>query len=125
MFNNFVLCPVIPTSTSELPLSQPDVPEESVGNVEETAESTELEAFEESEEESEEDSDHDDEQNSHKVRPARSSKKSLNLLGIPNFKVQFRQYLFQGLKFILKCSLFSGETFPVISFAVPIVKTIF
>ena len=81
-------------STSGITVSQPVVPtvEASVSNVEENAESAEVEAIKESEEESEEESDPDDDQNALKAgRFGRSSKKGLNTLGIPNYKVQFRQ----------------------------------
>ncbi|CAB3980560.1 zinc finger ubi-d4 isoform X3 [Paramuricea clavata] len=77
-------------STSGIAVSQPVVPtvEASVSNVEENTESAEVEAIKESEEESEEESDPDDDQNALKAgRFGRPSKKGLNTLGIPNYKV--------------------------------------
>ena len=69
----------------------PSTVEASISNVEENADSGEIEAIEESEAESEEESDPDDDLNLQRAgRSGRLSKKGLNMSGIPNYKVQYR-----------------------------------
>ena len=80
----------VPTTDSTI--SQPVMPAEETiaNNVDENADSAEMEAIEESEEESDEDSDLDDDQGFRKTgRSGRMSKKALqpNSTSFPNYKV--------------------------------------